>query len=150
MTFDTLISILRLSISPVILISGVGLILLSMTNRFGRVIDRTRLLADSIRRDSSKKIKTYFSQELRILYRRARLLRLAITLASLSLLFAATLIIALFIIKLTAVGAVWVIIALFIGCMVSLLTGLIVFIIDVNVSLAALKIEMGIEEDGDE
>ena len=150
MTFDMLISVLRLSISPVILISGVGLILLSMTNRFGRVIDRSRLLADSIRCESPKKIKNYFSQELRILYRRAKLLRLAITLASLSLLFAAILIIALFIIKLTAMGAVWVIIALFIACMVTLLAGLVVFIVDVNVSLAALKIEMGIEENGDE
>ncbi|MEO6486667.1 MAG: DUF2721 domain-containing protein, partial [Thermoanaerobaculia bacterium] len=39
---------LQLSIGPVILISGVGLILLSMTNGFGRVIDRSRLLAQDL------------------------------------------------------------------------------------------------------
>ena len=44
MSLANLIPSLQLSIGPVILISGIGLILLSMTNRFGRVIDRARHL----------------------------------------------------------------------------------------------------------
>ena len=40
-----LVPILQMAVGPVILISGVGLLLLSMTNRLGRVIDRSRLLA---------------------------------------------------------------------------------------------------------
>ena len=43
-----LIPVLQVAIGPVILISGVGLLLLSMTNRFGRVIDRARSLARSL------------------------------------------------------------------------------------------------------
>ncbi|MSU48902.1 MAG: DUF2721 domain-containing protein [Opitutus sp.] len=39
-----LVPILQLAIGPVILISGVGLLLLTMTNRFGRLLDRSRLL----------------------------------------------------------------------------------------------------------
>jgi hypothetical protein len=35
---------LQIAIAPVILISGVGLLLLSMTNRLGRTIDRARQL----------------------------------------------------------------------------------------------------------
>ena len=35
---------LQLAVSPVILISAYGLLLLSMTNRLGRAIDRARLL----------------------------------------------------------------------------------------------------------
>lgn len=35
---------LQLAVGPTILISGVGMMLLSMTNRFGRVIDRSRQL----------------------------------------------------------------------------------------------------------
>ena len=42
---ETLIRILHASISPVALISGVGLLILSMTNRFARVTDRLRELA---------------------------------------------------------------------------------------------------------
>jgi hypothetical protein len=40
----------QLAVGPVILISGVGLILLSMTNRFGRIIDRSRILTEDLRR----------------------------------------------------------------------------------------------------
>jgi hypothetical protein len=43
MLLNDLMTTLQLSIGPVILISGVGLILLSMSNRFARVIDRSRL-----------------------------------------------------------------------------------------------------------
>jgi hypothetical protein len=49
MSLTDLITTLQLSIGPVILISGVGLILLSMTNRLARVIDRSRLLSQDIR-----------------------------------------------------------------------------------------------------
>jgi len=39
------VQILTASIAPVIVISGIGLLLLSITNRYGRAIDRVRLLA---------------------------------------------------------------------------------------------------------
>ena len=48
-----LIPTLQLAIGPMILISGVGLLLLSMTNRFGRIIDRARLLAAELRSASA-------------------------------------------------------------------------------------------------
>ena len=41
--------ILQAAVGPVILISGVGLLLLSMTNRFGRVADRSRQLGEALR-----------------------------------------------------------------------------------------------------
>jgi uncharacterized protein DUF2721 len=39
------VPILEIAIGPVIPISGVGLLLLSMTNQFGRVIARSRQLS---------------------------------------------------------------------------------------------------------
>src|ERR1039457_3922044 len=44
MPIHAVVQILTASIAPVIVISGVGLLLLSITNRYGRVIDRARLL----------------------------------------------------------------------------------------------------------
>ena len=41
-----LVPILQVAIGPAILISGVGLLLLTMTNRFGRIIHRARQLWD--------------------------------------------------------------------------------------------------------
>ena len=45
MLISQLIPTLQVAIGPVVLISGIGLLILSMTNRFGRVIDRGRILA---------------------------------------------------------------------------------------------------------
>jgi hypothetical protein len=42
MTLDQLIPVLQMAIGPTILISGVGMLLLVMTNRLGRTIDRAR------------------------------------------------------------------------------------------------------------
>ena len=39
-----MIPVLQTAIGPMILISGLGLILLTMTNRLGRTIDRVRIL----------------------------------------------------------------------------------------------------------
>ena len=39
-----LIPVLQTAIGPVILISGIGLLLLTMTNRLGRAIDRARII----------------------------------------------------------------------------------------------------------
>ena len=44
-----IIPVLQVAIGPVILISGVGLLLLTMTNRLGRAIDRSRSLAGELR-----------------------------------------------------------------------------------------------------
>ena len=43
MSLKDLLPVLQVAIGPVILISGVGLLLLSMTNRLGRTIDRATI-----------------------------------------------------------------------------------------------------------
>src|ERR1044071_7185793 len=90
-----LVPSLQVAIGPVILISGVGLLLLSMTNRLGRVIDRSRQLCEAVRRFTGEDRERMIAQ-LRIFSRRARLIRLSIGLATASVLLAAVLIIALF------------------------------------------------------
>jgi hypothetical protein len=43
-----LAQLLQSSIAPVTLISGAGLLLLSMTNRYGRAIDRIRVIVKEV------------------------------------------------------------------------------------------------------
>ena len=136
-----LIPILQTAIGPVILISGVGLLLLTMTNRLGRVIDRARVLAGELPRASGAN-REKIDAQLGILWMRARLIRLAITLAAMSALAAAVLIIALFFTALLQVESAWLIGIIFIVCLVSLIGSLVVFIHDINQSLAALKLEL--------
>ncbi|MCL4218971.1 MAG: DUF2721 domain-containing protein [Candidatus Hydrogenedentes bacterium] len=141
MTVDDLIPVLQIAIGPVILISGVGLLLLSMTNRFGRVIDRARVLTDVLR-GSPQEHRPRLIPQLRILSRRARLVQLSIIFASLSVLLAAFLIIALFLTALINIDQTLLIVIIFIGCMTSLILSLILFIMDINLSLNALELEM--------
>ena len=145
MSLDQIVPVLQLSIGPVILISGAGLILLSMTNRYGRVIDRSRILAESLR-ETSGDAAYRFQSQLQILMRRAQLLRLAIAFTSTSLLLAGLLIIALFLVALIGIKAALLIIILFTTCMLSLIVGLVIFLADVNVSLSALKLETNVAD----
>jgi hypothetical protein len=115
-----------------------------MTNRYARVIDRARILAELLRQDSTGKNERIQSQ-IQIIAQRARNLRLAIACVSASLLLAAVLVISLFLITLLHLHAVGLIIVLFSLCMATLSLGLIIFILDVNHSMAALKIELGDE-----
>ncbi len=142
MYLETIIPILQLAIGPVIVISGVGLLLLSITNRFGRVIDRSRLLAEN--ENESLHSKYHIREQLAIMMKRAYLLRAAIACVSICLLLDAILIITLFLSGLTGVGGTYIVVALFIGCMVSLIAGLLFFILDINVSLSALRLETDI------
>ena len=44
-TLHAIVPVLQMATGPVILISGIGLLLLTMTNRLGRAIDRARSLS---------------------------------------------------------------------------------------------------------
>ena len=140
MNFHELIPVLQVAIGPVILISGVGLLLLSMTNRFGRVIDRTRQLCDGS--NQPPELHTARQAQLAVLTRRARLIRSAITLASVSALLAALLIITLFLAAWQQVNSALPVIVLFMACLGALIGALVFFILDINVSLAALELEV--------
>jgi hypothetical protein len=135
---------LQTSVGPVILISGVGLLLLSLTNRFGRAVDRTRQILREMRAASGDDRKRLAGQ-VENLYQRARLIQRAIVFSALSLLFAAVLIITLFCSVLLQVELAVVIAILFIACLVSLILSLIAFIMDIDLSLKALKLELGEE-----
>ncbi len=136
-----LVPVLQIAVGPVILISGVGLLLLSMTNRLGRAIDRARILRSEWFQAEPLTQKRTVAQ-LQILWRRADLIRKSIILASLSLLLAACLIITLFVAVLTRWDAAGVIVCLFVGCLGSLIGSLVLFIWDVNQALAALRLEL--------
>ena len=140
-----LIPVLQTAIGPVILISGVGLLLLTMTNRLGRVIDRARWI-DAGYPDLPEDEKTQKRAQLEVLWRRARMIRLSITLASTSALFAAILIVILFATALLQLEDAWLISLVFVICIMTLIASLLIFIHDINQSLVALKLEL---DDGD-
>lgn len=140
-TVAQLIPVLQTAIGPMILISGVGLFLLSMTNRLGRTMDRVRTLASELETAPPARQAAILAQ-LDILWKRAGLARTAITLAAMSALAAAVLIIVLFFTALWQMETAWLIAALFVLCMGCLIGSLAGFIKDINQTLAALKLEL--------
>jgi hypothetical protein len=128
---EALTKILQASISPVALISGVGLLILSLTNRFGRVTDRTREMADRAPGD-------YRENQLRIFQRRAALLRSSITCAVGSVLIASVLVLVLFAAAIARINLQLLIFALFSCSLLLLIACLILFLRDMHLSLHAV------------
>jgi len=124
---------LQLAVSPVILISAYGLLLLSMTNRLGRAIDRARLL---VREGAAK------DDQIAIITRRAGWIRSAIVFTSLALIAAALLVLVLFASIYLPVDTAPIVAVLFIGSVVSLVIGLTYFLIDIFGSLHAMQAEL--------
>lgn len=137
-----IVPVLQTAVSPVVLISGVGLLLLTMTNRLGRIVDRTRALAVRCREISGEEEQQVRAQ-LHILEDRARLVRRAIALAGVCVLFAALLVISLFVTNLAGADVPWLVAAFFILSLVSLVMSLVEFLRDVNRALEATALEAG-------
>lgn len=141
-SLSQIVPVLQVAIGPVILISGVGLLLLTLTNRLGRAIDRARQLKAELPKRTEPDREQVVAQ-VAILYRRARLIRLSITLAALSALLASALIIILFLAALLRWEEGLLVSLLFMACMTALFASLVAFIGDINLSLQALKLELG-------
>ncbi len=144
-TLTQLIPLLQIATAPVILISGVGLILLSMTNRLGRAIDRSRILSAQLAAAQHEE-RIVIEQQITILWKRARLIRSGIIFVSMSALNAAILVIVIFFTTLFKLEMPWLIILLFALCMASLIVSLIFLIWDINLSLSALRLELKIDK----
>jgi hypothetical protein len=138
-----LIRILSASIAPVIVISGVGLLLLSMNNRYSRVIELARDLVRELDIAQEPWRHDLLVEQVRIIYRRARILRLAIILASLSILFVSVTVLSLFAGQILGAGLDYFSVPCFGLSLLALLGSIYFFIRDVGISLAALELEIG-------
>lgn len=141
MSLQEIVPILQIAVGPVILISGVGLLLLSMTNRFGRIIDRSRQLGLALR-SAPQEERAVLVKQVELLSRRAGLLRRAVFEAGVSLLCAAALVMTIFCVALLGLNLVVLIGVLFIACLIALILSLVAFLQDMNLSLVAFHMEI--------
>ena len=139
-----LVPVLQTAIGPVILISGVGLLLLLMTNRLGRIIDRARSLAASRKAASGEALRPIEAQ-LAILGG-ARLIQAAIALAATSDLAARCWSSPCFSPRCCAWRSAWIVGGLFCLCLAGTCSVPVVFIRDINLSLAALRLELQVDD----
>ena len=138
---QSFIHFLQACITPVALISGVGLLLLTITNRLGRTIDRTRRLVDELNAGGIRKAREK-ENEIRILYRRSRYLRISIGTMVISVISSSLIIPLLFFMTLMDLDLRIIGYPLFVLSILSILISLIYFFMDVRLSLHALKLEV--------
>jgi hypothetical protein len=141
MNLQDLAPALQVSVSPLILIPGIGLLLLSMTNRYAHVIDRTRAMTALLSSATGHRLEVV-KIEVPILSRRTRILQLAVTMATVALLLVVSLILSLFLTGLFKIEVAGFVAILFVAAMVFLMLSLVLFMVDINMSLIALQPEL--------
>lgn len=133
--------ILQATLTPVALISGVGLLLLSMVNRYNHAIDRIRYLLKEKPARAEAELRK-LDQSIAVLYRRCKLMRNAILCVVSSIAASGALVFV------TAIegffGGDWYVAK---GLLLVLSVGLVVvaegmFVVEVTYSLHALRIEL--------
>ncbi len=142
-----LIQIMQAAIAPVTLISGVGLLILSMTNRYGRVIDRTRELLKLLAHQREKAIEPgadghHVRRQIRILYNRAQLMRSSIACGIGSIFFTSLTIFLIF--SQLSFGNELSGLAQFsfVAALLLLIVGMGLYVLDIRLSLGALQLEI--------
>lgn len=112
--------IIQLSVAPVFLLTGVGTTLTVLTNRLARIVDRSRVLEDRVRKEDDAHTGDY-RDELITLYSRSHLINRAIVLATACALMISLVIISLFVGDALNIDLSKYIAAFFVLAMVSLL-----------------------------
>jgi hypothetical protein len=131
---------IQLSVAPVFLLSGVAAILAVMTNRLGRIIDRARVLESQLRGVVPEAMAP-LHRELGSLSRRAKLMNRSITLCTITALLICAVIVTGFLgVVFLRVDISMPMALLFVTAMVSFFAGLVLFLREIFVATASLRI----------
>lgn len=139
----TIIEILTSAIAPVTLITGVSLLTSIMGSRFGRCIDRMRMLLKKFENASlSESQKENHLLQIEILYRRTKMLRNSLISAGICILFVVLTVGATFSHLLFGIPGPHLIVTIFFISLIALVVLTIGFIFDFFRSLNAVKLEI--------
>jgi len=139
-TLTTFSKFLQSCITPVALISGVGLLLLTITNRLGRVVDRIRYLVGELDTPNVKREKIKRNQ-VGILLKRARFLKNSIAWLLIGMISSCLIIPLLLIMNLMQTDLKLIGYLLFVISIFSILVSFVYFFKDILSSLNAIKLE---------
>jgi Protein of unknown function (DUF2721) len=130
---------IQLSVAPVFLLSGIGVLLGVLTNRLARVVDRARPLEEQ-HQNADPVAAADLRHRLTWLAKRARLMNAAITLSTISALLVAIVVALLFMSAFIQFTLAVPVAALFIAAMVALVGALVTFLIEVRIATLTLRI----------
>jgi hypothetical protein len=135
--------LIQIALTPIFLISAIGVTLNVLTSRLARIVDRARTMEDILRRPDHAHDGRNLHAALDVLARRARYINAAITLITLSALFIALVVVMLFVNAFLRWELSAFIACMFILSMLALAAALTAFLIEVRIATNTLQI--GIE-----
>jgi len=130
--------LIQLAVAPVFLLTAVGTIIGVLSNRLGRVVDRSRALEDRLRQLTPQG-QGAVRAELTVLSQRVRLVYVSMTLAVVCALFVGLLIAVAFVDAFIAIDLSKFIGLLFIGAMLSFIVALMVFLREIFLAVSSAR-----------
>lgn len=136
---DTMAHVINISVAPVFLLAGISGLLMVLTNRLGRTIDRSRALQATTTGPVLPEYKNVIAKEKRNLLKRSRFINLAINLSTASALMVCFVIITLFLGSLIKINVALIVASLFIICMLFLVLAFFCFFMEVFIATRSLR-----------
>jgi hypothetical protein len=141
MTIESIAHLIQMAIAPVFLLNGLGILLSVFTGRLARVVDRTRNLSRELRGLAEPERMRQWHGELAIQRTRLRVVNAAIALLTVSTFLTCCAILALFVVGVSRGVASTVPIGFFAAAVVAVILALGLFLIEVYISIRALRRE---------
>lgn len=135
----TVASVIDIAVAPVFLLAGISGLLVVLTNRLGRTIDRSRSLQATESGFLPEPHRMAIERELAALLRRIRLAHTAISLSTISAILVCLVIVALFLGSLFQLNVSLIVACLFIVCMLILSLAFGAFLLEVLISTRTLR-----------
>ena len=129
MNLDTVANVIDIAVAPVFLLAGISGMMMVLTNRLGRAIDRSRSLQATESAFLPEHHKIVIEREKANLMHRIRFSNAAISMATFSAILVCLVVVALFLGSLLELNVSAVVASLFIVCMVILSLALCAFLV---------------------
>jgi len=137
-SFGDITHVIQLAVAPVFLLTGVGTLLVVLTNRLARAVDRSRVM-EKLLLESAGDALAAAREELKLLARRTQLIYAAITLAVFCALFICLLIAVAFLDAFVAADLSRAVGILFVLAMLALIGCLIVFLREIFLAVTSAR-----------
>jgi CBS domain containing-hemolysin-like protein len=132
--------LIQVALTPIFLISAIGVTLNVLTSRLARIVDRARATEDRLRGDTQRGETQELQRQLTVLARRAAYINAAITCITMSALLISLVVVMLFLNAFLRWNLSAFIAIMFILSMLSLAAALLAFLIEVRIATNALRI----------
>jgi hypothetical protein len=129
---------IQMSVAPVFLLTGLGGLLVVLTNRLARIIDRARQMQDKLQ-GTALAISRENRLELKVQKQRMALVLKAIELCTLTILLVAIVVAVVFISAVTAIDLAQVVVPLFVLAMVCLMAASVLFLREVQLAARQIR-----------